>query len=106
MPWHHQPRNIDRQIPDFIAMLSTHVRIFIKEKIADLPLMNEQPLNLSVLKLLFARSHPCSAFGFQAMVILDTDYPQDITMSDGVDNAMDKGTDIANEGKVIDRGKL
>jgi hypothetical protein len=56
-------------------MLSTDVRIFIKDKIADLPVMNKQPLNLSVLKPLFARSHSCTIFGFQAMAILHTDHP-------------------------------
>ena len=84
-------------------MLSTDVRIFIKEKIADLPVTNKWPLNLSVPKPLFARSHSHSVFGFQAMAIPDTGHPQE-TMSDDVDNTMDKGTDIANEGKAINRG--
>ena len=83
--------------------LSTDVRISIKERIADLPVMNERPLNLSVPKPLFARSHSHTAFGFQAMAILDTGHPQE-TMSDDVDNSMDKGADIANEGKAINGG--
>ena len=84
-------------------MLSTDVRIFIKERIADLPVTNERPLNLSVPKPSFARSHSCTAFGFQAMAILDTGHPQE-TMSDDVDNSMDEGTDIVNEGKAINGG--
>ena len=87
----------------FIATLSTDARIFIKERIANLPVMNEWPLNLNVPKPLFARSHSCTAFGFQAMAIPDTGRPQE-TMSDDVDNSMDKGTDIANEGKAINGG--
>ena len=64
-----------------------------------------RPLNLSVPKPSFARSHSHTAFSFQAMAIPDTDFPQD-TMSDDVDNAMDEGADIANEGKATNRGKL
>ena len=84
-------------------MLSTDARIFIKERIADLPVMNKGPLNLSVLKPSFARSHSCTAFGFRAMAIPDTGRPQE-TMSDDVDNSMDEGADIANKGKAINRG--
>ena len=79
------------------------MRIFIKERIADLPVTNKRPLSLSVPKPLFARSHSHTAFGFQAMAIPDTGRPQE-TMSDDVDNSMDKGADIANEGKAINGG--
>ena len=84
-------------------MLSTDVRIFVKERIADLPVVNERPLNLSVPKPSFAGSHSRTAFGFQAMATPDTGCPQE-TMSDDVDNSIDEGTDIANEGKAINRG--
>ena len=79
------------------------MRILIKEKIADLPVTNEQPLNLSISKPSFARSHSRTAFGFQAMAIPDTGHPQE-TISDDVDNAMDEGADMANEGKAINGG--
>jgi hypothetical protein len=88
-------------------MLSTDAKIFIKEKVANLPVVNERPLELIIPKPSFARSHPRTAFGFQAMAPPpDTDHPQDIPMSDGVDDAMNEGADIANEGEVIDGGKL
>ena len=47
--------------------------------------------------------HSCTAFGFQAMAIPDTGRPQE-TMSDDVDNSMDEGADIENEGKAINGG--
>ena len=98
MLWHHTTSQevLRSKFQIFIATLSTDVRIFIKERIADLPVTNKWPLNLSVPKTLFARSHSHTAFGYQAMAIPDTGCPQE-TMSDDVDNSMDKGADIVLE---------
>ena len=72
--------------------------------------MNDPPLNLNPPKPSFASSRSGSTFGFRAMVIQDTDHPQDTIMADNVDDAnkMDEDAVIANEGQDawVDGGKL